>query len=366
MTGAGRYLAGVAPAIAECGPQDEFVLLARKGCAGLWKGLPRNMRLKEVDIPAAGLKQHFAIRKILKEIAPDVFHYPMFDLPHGLNVPSVITVHDLNAMLFPRYFAAGGWWRRPAAIFLYASAIYRASHVLTALERTRNELTGFFPLTKGKVTAIHYGYHANAEVGKTADIEELKKRFGFMDQYFLYVGVHRSHKNLEGLINAMAFLKEKRVKVSLVVAGELDIRFPEPMRQSERLGLNDVIKFVGYVSEEELNALYRNAAVFVFPSFQEGFGFPLLEAMDFGVPIACSDIPVHREVAGDAAEYFDPYSPQNIATALQKLLTDVDLRRLLAERGKERIRLFQWRDCAAATLEVYRKVAGRSKGKSGG
>src|SRR5207245_1810440 len=122
--------------------------------------------------------------------------------------------------------------------------------------------------------------------------------------YLLYVGINKPHKNLPRLIQAYASLD--RQTPPLLIAGPVDARFPQAPALAERLELTDRVHFLGHVPEDELAALYANATLFVFPSLAEGFGFPVLEAMAHGTPVVCSDIPVLRELAGDAALYFNP------------------------------------------------------------
>ncbi len=362
MTGAGRYLAGLVPALAAISPEDEFVLLVKGESLKLWEDLPDNVRLQEVAIDPAGFRQHMAIASVLKQIAPDLLHYPMFDLPLRLGVPSVITINDLNPISFPNYFTRGRWWRRAAANFLHHYAISRALRILTPSRAVADDICRVFPGAKEKIVAVHYAYSGIPNKKENISLEELKKRFKLPENYLLYVGVHRPHKNVEGLIHAIALLKGVGVDVALVGAGSFDDRFGGPMSAVTKLGLEKEINFIGYTSDEELAVLYRGAIAFVFPSFQEGFGMPLLEAMDLEVPVACSNIPVHREVAGKAAVFFNPYSHDDIAQVIRRLITEDQLRQSLIRQGKERVKTFRWEDCARETLNVYREAVSIGRG----
>ncbi|MGO9901072.1 MAG: glycosyltransferase family 4 protein [Solirubrobacteraceae bacterium] len=175
----------------------------------------------------------------------------------------------------------------------------------------------------------------------------------------LCVAAKRAHKNLDGLIRALALLNEPRPQ--LVIPGS-STDYERRLRElAYELGLEERVHFPGWVSAEQLEALYGMAACFVLPSFQEGFGLPVLEAMRRRVPVACSGVSSLPEVVGDAALLFDPASPRSMADALERLLSDGKLAATLSERGEERCRMFTWRRTAELTFASYNRAiaAGR-------
>jgi glycosyltransferase involved in cell wall biosynthesis len=127
---------------------------------------------------------------------------------------------------------------------------------------------------------------------------------------------------------------------------------------AERMGVADRVRFLGWVSGEELESLYASATCFVLPSLIEGFGLPVLEAMARGIPVACSDRPALPEVVGDAAVLFDPTNQRAVTDAVRRLVTDAELRQTLSARGLERARQFTWRRTAEETLASYRRAIG--------
>lgn len=357
MTGAGRYLACLIPALAGIFEDDEFVLIVPARSEDIWKELPDNVSIRSVNIPPASVKQHLMLNNVIKKSEAHIFHYPMFDLPLSMPTPAVITIHDLNAMLFPDYYTKGKWWRKPAAKWLHRSGIKRARRIITPSCAAANDLCSMFPKAKEKVVPVQHGYKRACSGGTNGSYQELKDRINLPPEYILYVGVHRPHKNLEGLIRAISYLRKSGNKIFLVVAGSIDERFTGPQKVVSRLRLGDAVKFIGHAYDEELAVLYKNSLCMVFPSFLEGFGLPLLEAMDYGTPIACSDIPVHREVAGDAAIFFNPHSPENMAEVISRLINDERLRRELIQAGQNRLQAFTWENSARKTMEVYRQAA---------
>jgi glycosyltransferase involved in cell wall biosynthesis len=170
----------------------------------------------------------------------------------------------------------------------------------------------------------------------------------------LCVAAKRAHKNLDGLIRAIAHLPEPRPL--LVLPGSPNA-YEQKLRQlAADLGLASDVAFPAWVSDPDLEALYAEAACFVLPSFQEGFGLPLLEAMARGVPVACSSISSLPEVVGNAALLFDPSDDRAIASQVERLLGDTALAADLSRRGRARVELFTWKRTAKLTLESYRRA----------
>jgi glycosyltransferase involved in cell wall biosynthesis len=161
------------------------------------------------------------------------------------------------------------------------------------------------------------------------------------------------HKNLGRLIGAFALLAADDPDVALVIVGHAGLEGDALRRQVADAGLGGRVVFTGWISDAELEGLYRLATVFAYPSLMEGFGIPLLEAMRRGLPVACSNLTSLPEVAGDAAEFFDPYDEGAIATAVRRLLDDEGRRAELVARGRKRADAFTWEDSARRLLAVY-------------
>jgi glycosyltransferase involved in cell wall biosynthesis len=178
------------------------------------------------------------------------------------------------------------------------------------------------------------------------------------EEIVLCVAAKRAHKNLRGLIRAVALLGD--MSFQLVLPGSPNEYERELRALAAELGVQERVRFPGWISDDDLEDLYAAAACFVLPSFQEGFGLPLLEAMARGVPVACSDTSSLPEVAGDAALFFDPLDQAQIAEQIRRLLSEPELAKTLAERGLKRCELFTWRRTAELTLESYRRALGIS------
>ncbi len=178
---------------------------------------------------------------------------------------------------------------------------------------------------------------------------------GLPEQYILYAGYNRPHKNLGRLIEAWARLQPQ--PLPLAIAGVLDPRFKMAERKAEILRLGDAIRFIGPVPESDLPALYCGAELFVFPSAYEGFGLPVLEAMACGTPVACSEAGSLPEIAGGAAVLFDPSDVDAMANAIEGTLANPDLRAALSRQSVTRAAQFSWETTGRLTLAAYRRFA---------
>jgi glycosyltransferase involved in cell wall biosynthesis len=259
----------------------------------------------------------------------DVLFNPGFTAPIFSAVPSVTVFHDLQHRRHPEYFR---WFDVPFwRLLLWASA--RRSRTLVAVsEATREDLVRFYPFAATRARVIPHGVdEAFFQLDRAAP-----------ERYVLCVSTLHPHKNIDGLIRA--YTRRKR-DFKLVLAGMRGLH----AREVEKLITGD-IRVTGWIPRAELLNLYARAMAFIYPSKFEGFGMPVLEAMAAGIPVACSDIPPLREVAGDAALFFDPLDEDGIASALERITSDQALRKQLADAGPKRAREFTWQRSAELTL----------------
>jgi len=288
----------------------------------------------------------------VKKLRIELLHSLGYVQPVCLPCKSVVTIHDLN-FVYLRDFL-NPLRRKVLQIFVPLSA-RTANHIITVSEFSKKQLVEVLGIAPEKITVV---YNApKYPPPRAAKIEELQQKYGITQPYIFALSSLSPHKNIDGLLKAFFLIKEHgHRELKLVLAGKL------PRTKSELVTLiqsskwkRDVI-FTGYVPDEVLAGLYKNAEVFVFPSLYEGFGIPVLEAFQYGTPVACSNRAAIPEIAGNAAVYFDPKNVKEIAEVLDRLLTDENWRKYLAKAGKERIAHFTWEKAAHQTLEVYRRV----------
>ena len=255
----------------------------------------------------------------------------------------VITVYDMIHEKFAESFP-----QRDKTRQIKAHAVKRADHVICISENTRRDLIEFLGVPDEKTSVVYLGYSL-ATKGPPA------KRIVGEKPYILYVGHRGGYKNFERLLQAYAVSPKLRNYFDLICFGGGGLTTKEKSLL-QRLGFS--MESVRQVSGDDasLAGYYRSASAFIYPSLYEGFGIPSLEAMSFDCPVVCSGVSSIPEIIGNAAEMFDPYEPDSIRMAIERVVSDDTLRQILIARGQERIKLFSWKRCAQETLDVYRRV----------
>ena len=202
-----------------------------------------------------------------------------------------------------------------------------------------------------KIEVIYHGSSFRSEQAELVKIKPDK----LPDEYLLYVGNRNDYKNFKGLAEAIAPLLKKNPAFYLVCAGK---RFFSKAEQEllQLLGINSRVLCYAGVNDNLLAYLYCHAKAFIFPSFNEGFGIPVLEAWSCGTPVILSEIPCFLEVAEDAGFYFNPFSPDSIAESVEKVIRDNELRKKLIEKGEKRLELFSWDKTVRQTVQLYESL----------
>lgn len=275
-------------------------------------------------------------------------------------LPTVTLFYDLAVWRHPEWY--GKLWFLLNRVFAELPA-RRNAHVTTISLDAKTDLVNLLGLSEKQVSSIYLGVDlpdvpmdGDADVLRAYDVPP-------GSDYVLYMGAAIKHKNLPRLIEAFAKVCKALPDRSLllIVAGpksnlhgrdELDV----VQQTIGQCGISDRVRSTGFVPREHCTILYRNAAAFAFPSLFEGFGLPVVEAMASGTPVVASNVTSLPEVGGDAAIYFDPYDVVSIASALHTVLTNPELSSELASRGRERAKLFTWRNAAAAYVELFNYV----------
>jgi alpha-1,3-rhamnosyl/mannosyltransferase len=272
-------------------------------------------------------------------------------MPFAAKRPVVINVHDIIPLRFPRYFSLRQRILYRGSLSL---ALRSADFVICLSNATLSDLKSAFRADFSRFITVPAGIGEPFHPCARDEVERVRALYALPVSYLLYMGSNKPHKNLPALIEAYSHVRKAPL---LVLAGEEDPRYVEVRRLVETMGLTARVRFLGSVPEQDLPALYSGALMLVFPSRCEGFGFPPLEAMACGLPVACSDIPSLRETAGDAALLFDPEKPDSIAGAIERLLDDGSLRTDLCGRGLRRAAELSWDRAAQQTLEIYHRAA---------
>ena len=297
--------------------------------------------------------------RLINQAKVDLMHFTHFNVPLLCSAPFVVSIHDLILLDFPtaRATTLGPilYWFKYKVVYpvVIMFALSRAKKIITMARYTKERITKKFGTAPEKIVVIYEGVAES--VMRTAYNTPPKK---ITKPYFLYVGNGYPHKNLETLIDVFLALRSEGYDYQLVLIGKEDYfyrRLKSYLSAKNHPAASAVI-FYGFTPDAELAVLYKKAALYVFPSFMEGFGLPPLEAMAHGLPVVSSNASCLPEILGNAALYFDPKNSVEMLSAMKRGLTDESLRAELRERGFRQIKTYSWRQCAEETLEVYNFV----------
>jgi glycosyltransferase involved in cell wall biosynthesis len=355
--GIGTYIRNLLRHLSRIDRENEYVLLCHDSDMGVASTLGENFRA--VLEPAANysVKEQFHIPLVLMREKPDVFHAPHYVLPVAVRSRSVVTIHDCIHLMFPQYlpnraayaYARGAMW----------SAAKRSDRILTVSEASKRDILHFFNVPPEKIAVVYNGIDERFWIQpSTEEIARVRERFQLDHGFVLYAGTIKPHKNLVRLIEAFAALRKGEFEeLKLLIIGDEISKLPALRRAVHIHKLHKHVRFLGFLPDETLAALYRLAAVFVFPSLYEGFGLPPLEAMASGTPVVTSNVSSLPEVAGDAAILVDPYDVSSIVDGVRRVLTDPLMADELRKKGLARARDFSWERSVARTHDIYRLVA---------
>lgn len=310
------------------------------------------------------LKGNKRVQLVSREKA-DIFHYPYFDLffltlPKKNDVPTVVTVHDTHPLIYPDYFPTG--IRGRLKFNIQKKRLKDVDAIITNTETTKKDTIRFLDIPADKIFVTHFAPSTKYRKLETENWRlETQKRFGLPKRFVLYVGDVNYNKNIPGLIEAFSLLKKSSVALVLVgkgfTANSSESR--EVIQLIKQLKVNERVHILGYIPDADLIEIYNLATVYCQPSFYEGFGFPVLEAMACGVPVVAGQTQALAEIAEGAALFVDPKNPRDIARGLEEVLSSRKLQQRLAEAGLKKIKEYSWKKVANETVDIYQKILGR-------
>ena len=287
---------------------------------------------------------------------PDILFIPAHTLPviRRPHLKTVVTIHDLGAEYLP------GYHQFPQKHYLTKSteyAVSHATHLIAVSEATKKDLITKMHCDAEKISIVYEGYRK--EYFKPLDkkrVEKTLKKLKITQPFLLFVGTIQPRKNLVRLIQAFSKLASDYPSLSLCLVGKKGWLSDDVYALPAHLGLNDRVKLLGHVEEEDLVSLYNAAELFTFPSLFEGFGLPVVEAMACGLPVVTSSTSSLPEVGGDACVYVNPRSIDEIENAIRNVLSNEGLRRELILKGLKQAQNFSWEKAAKETLTVLERV----------
>jgi glycosyltransferase involved in cell wall biosynthesis len=343
------YARNLVRALSTAAPLDELVLYVAREAAGSFPSFA-NVREVVCDVdaesrPSRILYEQVRLPMLARRDRLDVLHSLGYTAPLACPCPSVVTLHDLNYKFHPEDWAPAALW---ANRILIPQVVRRATRVLTISNSSRDAIRDLLRAPADKIDVVYHGVDGNLAVTTDAHERAMRERFDLHGDYVLTVTASHPHKNLDGLLAAYAKLTSPPPLVVVGIRGRAHGQLEDAAARS-----GGRVVITGWIENIELAALYRAARAFVFASKYEGFGFPVLEAMSVDVPVASSNATSLPELVGDAAELFDPTRPEEIASAMQRVISDEARRAELIERGRRRAAQFTWASCAQKTRDVY-------------
>ncbi|HKP73548.1 MAG TPA: glycosyltransferase family 1 protein [Pyrinomonadaceae bacterium] len=368
-TGVGHYTFELARALSLAAPSDEFELAYPSVYPPInltdenEPTLPPNLRASRV---AAGvIDRHWwtvGLPRHIRRSDIRLFHGTNYDVPLWGGCPTVLTIHDLSVYLHPATHLARRVRRARRRLPLMARA---ATMIITPTESVRREVCERLRVAPAKVVAVPEApRHVFRPLAPPAALEATR-RLGVGENFLLAVGTLEPRKNLVTLVRAFETVARSNAvpdELRLVITGKAGWLTRELFARVESSSVRGRVHFTGYVSEQDLRALYSTCAAFVYPSLYEGFGLPPLEAMACGAPVIASRIDALRETLGDeSAMLFAPTDADALARSITELIGDRDAQRKLSLAGQRRAAGFTWERAARRTLEVYERALGRKK-----
>lgn len=371
--GLGRYTEKLIEHLEAIDAENEYVVFLRRENFGEYQ--PKNPRFRKAlaHYHWYGFSEQLLFPMLLLRHRFDLVHFPHFNVPLLYRKKFIVTIHDLILLHYPTLRST----TRPAFFYkikfaayrsVIASAIRRAARIIAVSRFTEGDILAHYPEARGRIAVTYEAADPQCpfllpgeeqglflRLGLTKDAARENGKEGLcrdiLEPYLLYVGNAYPHKNLEALLAAARKLPEYR----FVLVGKEDYFYARLRREAEAMGIGNVI-FAGFLTDRELNTLYRFARAYVFPSLYEGFGLPPLEAMMRGLPVISSDRGSLPEILGDAAEYFDPGEEGALGQSIARLMDDGERQVALREKGYARAAGYRWRDMALATQELYKRL----------
>lgn len=296
---------------------------------------------------------------LLRQDKPDVLFMPIQMLPFlkSRKQKSVVTIHDLAFLLYPETFPAKDAFLHKLYV---REAITKADHLIAITEATKQDIIKFYKVNPEKITVVYHGVDKDRfrlmQEGEESLVVYVKTKYNITKPYILYIGNVQPRKNIQGLIKAYQQLRNTTGhNYQLVIAGAKAWLVEDVMKEIGENYREDII-FTGRFQDKELAPLLWGSDLFVLPSFYEGFGLPILEAMACGVPTLISNTPSLVEVGGEAAISFDPHSIDDMVKVLDNVISNPDLRTRMREKGLKRVSEFSWSRCAKETIDIIHKV----------
>ncbi len=355
MTGMSRYMVSLLKNLLTIDTKNEYIILINSKIDKdntIFKELKsfNNIKFEISDISHMGPINQFKMPRLIKEINPDIYHYPHLDVPIS-GIPTVCTIHDTAILYgikkFKDYIGLKSFYIK----YILKRSIEKSDKVIFISNSTKNEIVEKLKIKSDKKFGVIYN-GIDEHFAKLPEVNyDINKKYNLPQNYILYIGMIRPHKNIERMIEAVKLLDSD---IPLILVGKEYEKY--------KIDLNsDKVIHIEQVNEDDLKLLYKNALCFLFPSLIEGFGLPILESMSLGTPVITSNFGAMKEVAGDAGVLVNSHDINDIAQKLKLVIEDEVKRKELIYKGDLRVKDFSWRNTAKEVLNVYKELYNETK-----
>ena len=371
--GVGTYIRNVVRTLCRIDHENQYFLIGPPAKVQEIGALPPNFHNVPAVAPERSLQGYREFRAALKRLKCDLVHVPnLFSVPRMLPCPYVMTVHDMLEHMSRARQQTGFWGS--LHMQMTKQVLRGAARVLAVSNFTRTEIEKLFEIPSTRIDVVYNAIDERFLRGHAtpADREMIAQRYQVNYPFLLYAGRVSPHKNVVRMIEAFSALKtelekdQKYPDLKLIIIGDDLSGNPDLRRTVVRSGVQNDVRFLGFIPIEVLRIFYDSAKIFVFPSLYEGFGLPPLEAMAHGTPVVTSNASSLPEVVGNAAVLVNPENVFEIMRALHRVLLDESLRQRMKERGYKQVTRFSWENSVRRVLDVYRQVASGQKGQATG
>src|SRR5579863_2266172 len=362
--GVGTYIRNVVRTLGRLDRENKYLLIGPPAKVLEIGALPPNFHAVPLTAPERSVHGYREFRTALQRLNCDLVHIPnLFSIPRALPCRYVMTVHDMLEHM-SRAREQSCFWRS-LHFQLTKRVLSGASRIFAVSNFTRNEIAKLFDIPSDRIEVVYNAIderflHGHASA---ADRDLIAQRYQVTYPFLLYAGRISPHKNVVRMIEAFSALKAELEKdqvypdLKLIIIGDDLSGNPDLRRTVIRSGVQNDVRFLGFIPIDVLRIFYDQAKIFVFPSLYEGFGLPPLEAMAHGTPVVTSNVSSLPEVVGDAAVLVNPENVFEIMRALHCVLMDRALRDRMKERGYQQATRFSWESSVRRILDIYRQVA---------
>jgi glycosyltransferase involved in cell wall biosynthesis len=348
--GARQFIRSLIPALAEQRGEDElFVLYNHKKYLGLASSC------SEIVIEGNNriMWDFVLLPRMLLKLKVDAAIFPKNIVPFLAKYNSFVVIHDLA--YFDKHLDAYPFLDTLYMRTMIPCSLRRATGIFAVSENTKKDIIRYADCSPDKITVTYEAADSMYQpISDTSKLQMIRQKYNLPDSFIMYVGSLSPRKNISRLMEAFSLIKTK-IPHAIVLTGSKSWKDASVYRTMKQLNLDDRVRQLGYVEQEDMPALYNLASAYIYPSLYEGFGLPILEAMQCGCPVVASNATSIPEVAGDAAILVDPYNVDSLAGAIYKVLTDDMVRKRLIKAGFEQAKKFSWERCGQIILGKIRK-----------